>query len=409
MTRKALPQYYINKGTLYEDFSAVGDFSIGGGETGNFSADSEYVTEGNSSLKITTLSGRQCIVQKTINESFTNKTEMYMRVYIPKGELAKLNYLDLFLTSENQYSAVKNFRRNFSTSGHYYLFKEGWNTLPINTSLDWQANGGIEWTELMKNLALRVVPVTGQVVTVIFDALFCGIKSVPKVLLTFDDGYESQYTNAYPAMKERGIKATHYMIKDNVDTAGYMTESQMTEMYTNGYAMSVHQTSPTTNFYSMTYEQIYYEINTCCQWLLGLGFARSAAHMAYPGGQNSATAMQVTKDLGFKTGRTVRGNTLYHVGSRTYYDMNGLNIDLDTSLDTAKSAIDEAITKGTAASLFFHKVDNTGQAYTWTMANFEALLDYILERKIKCLTIDEWYEGLTNPRYRSLPLGRATV
>ncbi len=36
-------------------------------------------------------------------------------------------------------------------------------------------------------------------------------------------------------------------------------------------------------------------------------------------------------------------------------------------------------------------------------------MDCQREAGIKCLTIDEWYKGLTDPRYRSIPLSRTEV
>jgi hypothetical protein len=42
-------------------------------------------------------------------------------------------------------------------------------------------------------------------------------------------------------------------------------------------------------------------------------------------------------------------------------------------------------------------------------AHLIELLDYIYYKGIRVLTIDEWYNGLTNPRYRSLPVTRATA
>ena len=37
---------------------------------------------------------------------------------------------------------------------------------------------------------------------------------------------------------------------------------------------------------------------------------------------------------------------------------------------------------------------------------FDYLLTKLAERKIQVKTVSEWYNGLTNPRYQSLPVGR---
>ena len=56
----------------------------------------------------------------------------------------------------------------------------------------------------------------------------------PSVIITFDDGYEDNYTTAYPMLKERGLKATIFLITDLIDTEGYLTRGQIREMAESG-------------------------------------------------------------------------------------------------------------------------------------------------------------------------------
>ena len=46
------------------------------------------------------------------------------------------------------------------------------------------------------------------------DAFVSGDGALPDkpILITFDDGYESNYTHAYPILKEHGLKATIFVI-----------------------------------------------------------------------------------------------------------------------------------------------------------------------------------------------------
>ena len=61
-------------------------------------------------------------------------------------------------------------------------------------------------------------------------------KIPPKTIaITFDDGYESNYTNAFPVLKQLGLHATIFIIPAMVGTEGYLTWSQITEMSESGF------------------------------------------------------------------------------------------------------------------------------------------------------------------------------
>ena len=55
------------------------------------------------------------------------------------------------------------------------------------------------------------------------------------IAITFDDGYESNYTNAFPVLKRLGLHATIFIIPALVGTEGYATWSQIIEMSESGF------------------------------------------------------------------------------------------------------------------------------------------------------------------------------
>lgn len=50
------------------------------------------------------------------------------------------------------------------------------------------------------------------------------------VIITFDDGYEDNYTNAYPILKKFGFKATVFVVANFVDNPSILTKNEMKEM-----------------------------------------------------------------------------------------------------------------------------------------------------------------------------------
>lgn len=75
----------------------------------------------------------------------------------------------------------------------------------------------------------------------LMDALYYGYSLPSKpIILTFDDGYEDAYQNAYPLLKAHGFSGMFYIITGKVGWQGQMTWPQMREMLANGMQMGSH-------------------------------------------------------------------------------------------------------------------------------------------------------------------------
>ena len=71
-------------------------------------------------------------------------------------------------------------------------------------------------------------------------------KPVPKksVLITFDDGYENQYKNAYPILKEYKFHAIMFIITDYLDKGTlYLKSNELKTMSDNGINIESHTTN----------------------------------------------------------------------------------------------------------------------------------------------------------------------
>lgn len=60
------------------------------------------------------------------------------------------------------------------------------------------------------------------------------------VVLTFDDGYDDLYLNAYPIMQEYGFIGTMYLVVNNFANNYGITPSQVQEMYESGWEVASH-------------------------------------------------------------------------------------------------------------------------------------------------------------------------
>lgn len=78
-----------------------------------------------------------------------------------------------------------------------------------------------------------------------------GKQELPQkpVVVTFDDGYSDNYTEALPILEQRGMKATLFMVTNNIGLPGYLTWDQLHDMEKRGIELGSHTANhlPLTN------------------------------------------------------------------------------------------------------------------------------------------------------------------
>lgn len=68
-----------------------------------------------------------------------------------------------------------------------------------------------------------------------------GVPLPPKpVIITLDDGYDDNFTNAFPALEKNALPAVFYIITDKVGTGGYMTWKQIDQLKKHGQEIGAH-------------------------------------------------------------------------------------------------------------------------------------------------------------------------
>jgi len=82
------------------------------------------------------------------------------------------------------------------------------------------------------------------------------------VIITFDDGYESNYTIGYPILKKYGLKACIFVITDAIGRKNYLTEGQLWEMSSSGVIdVQNHSASHSYYLYADSKEDIAEELS----------------------------------------------------------------------------------------------------------------------------------------------------
>lgn len=127
------------------------------------------------------------------------------------------------------------------------------------------------------------------------------------VVITLDDGYFDNYTNAYPILKKYGLKATVFMISGKIGTSNYMVDSQLKEMSQNGVDIEDH--TVTHGYLSkMTYSQQLAELKDS-QTAISQITGKPVNYVAYPYGDYNANTLRAAQTLGYKLGFLEDGGT----------------------------------------------------------------------------------------------------
>lgn len=397
MSRRSLPQnYVVDAGTLFEDFETLSDWTRGA--SGVMEISNSIFKTGSASLKLTSPSGGNCSATKTISQNFQNTGVHGIWMYIE--DVTKVLQVIVYLSDD---SAFTNYNNRTMTDLNTGLFN-GWNFLPMPRA-DWGTTGTGAFTNTKVRLRVRVDAVASQVAVVYFDSYYHSIYSRPKLLLTFDDGVVSQYTEAYSYMSGKGLKGTCYLVGSYIDTTNYMTSAQISTLYTAGWDLANHTYSHINLTTLDTQAAMQTDLTRNVSFLEGRGYSRASTHVAYPNGGYDTTVLAAMNIAGLKTGRTtISAGTAYQPTSGGLF--NPLTLKTQSILDTttlaqAKSKVDLAISSGTSVIMVFHKLVVTPAAQTeWPITDFQALIDYIVTKQtqLDVVTVSEWYAGLTNPR-----------
>ena len=109
-----------------------------------------------------------------------------------------------------------------------------------NTEMRIQTSKFRKQMEAIRALGLAVISMED------FLAWKKGEKEIPQrsILITFDDGWKSVYTDAYPILRELGMPFTVFLYKNYVDGGGKaLTTPMIKEMMQNGCSIGCHSWS----------------------------------------------------------------------------------------------------------------------------------------------------------------------
>jgi peptidoglycan/xylan/chitin deacetylase (PgdA/CDA1 family) len=218
------------------------------------------------------------------------------------------------------------------------------------------------------------------------------VVRAPAILITFDDGYTSHYTQAFSYMNARNLKGTLYINTDTIDTAGFMTTAQLTTINAAGWDIANH-TSDHTDLTTLSQANAEIKLTTAQTWLDANGFSRASKHVCYPSGGVNATVLAAMDNLNMLTGRGIV-EAKEMITPSSIYLLNSYQLATTKSLAQCTALVDTAISENRLLSIYMHDIATPApHTFDWTIADFQAFINYVVSSGIRAITINELYTG----------------
>ena len=336
---------------------------------------------GTKSVKVTAVSGVTTMFKEVPNLKLENK---FLVISFFLDSVANLNKIRIYLSTDtgainNAYLIAKS------------TVKPGWNIMSIDCDV-YTTTGNPTGLGNIKTIGIRVDANTSTTVNVSFDSIYYMDKLADrgKIVLTFDDAYESVYA-IKPKMDKYGFCGVAYCPTSRIGNAGRLTLDQCKKLYQVGWDISshseTHPISPAMTTY--TQEQMDAELRNSYNYLIQNGFTRSARHYAHVGGATN-DLLQSRVDKIYQTCRgSDTGPENIPLVTKNYV-RNAIIIELTTTLEAAQAMVDRAESKKHIAVFMFHNIAETPvTAYEWSKTKYDALMDYIVTKNVDVVTMSE--------------------
>lgn len=181
---------------------------------------------------------------------------LYHRLLSREENLSKINSEDrVYLLKEEEF--IKQLE---------YLHSEKWNTISVEQLL-----------ESLKNKT-----------------------SLPEksLIISFDDGNQTDYTIAFPLLEKYGFKATFFLTSDSIDKSGHLSKSQILKMSMVGMDLGTH--GKTHKFLSTLSENELKAELLESKKLLEEITGKKIELLSLPGGYHGSKVKEISRKLGYK-------------------------------------------------------------------------------------------------------------
>lgn len=337
--------------------------------------------DGMKGVRIVTAVGLYAEVSAPTFSKSIPKGQVEALMYLPDGETAAISATALYIgDAAYANSFVESIlHSNAGCNQHpgYYTISPDPKSSPADTvRQEWAVAGGAPdfATTTFTQAKIRITPTAAMSATVeIFGIWANGSNTLPSVVFTADDGYDSAYSLGIPVLEKYGHRLSMAIIGDLIGTAGYMTTANLAELVGRGHECVAHGPigGPGNMTQYTTAAQIAADGASHRNFILANGLAKNGSEnvYVYPQGvyqhaRDDTRIMDGLRAAGFKYARlaNINQSSICHADQRRlpfYLPIIG-HTWASSGTEVANIAriiavIQEAATQGRSVVIMYHK------------------------------------------------------
>lgn len=284
---------------------------------------------------------------------------------------------------------------------------KGWNLYRF--ALDDMTKTGTPNVTAIDSIRIRSVAPAGEVGYTIFGPITVRRAYKPWIVLSFDDGLETVYTQAKPLFDERGLRGTVFVGWNNLFGATTLSLAQCQAFYDAGWDISSHlyrQAPILTSGY--TAEQQLAEISDNISALTAAGWPRGARFLSWPGGEYDDAVIAMATSAGVDMARSTQNDPFPLSGDGLYAHRRVPGWSFDSGQRTAaqvKALMASQVQRGQSTIWYGHNIVTTATLSTDTsIAELTLILDEVVRLRDSNIasvgTLSEFRATMSAPRRR---------
>lgn len=216
----------------------------------------------------------------------------------------------------------------------------------------------------------------------------------PLVSVTFDDGWESAYSNAAPIMSRHQIVSTQYLLPSQFNAREYMSVDQAKSLRTAGHEISSHTYSHP-NLTTLSDKAIKEQLDTSLEVLKKFDLLdKDNLTFAAPNGAVDSRVMSYVKPRFYSSrnvmgdlGKDISNNDMNVASNFDRYNIIGYTVGQYTTDEQFAGALAYAKQHNAWFVPIYHQVDDSGDKYSVTTATFERHMSMLKASGIKTATM----------------------